>query len=179
MKNLLILLCLSTLFGCGEPQPATDTSGPYYVAAPDLLYFRNIRQTHYRQLAAAREGVDLYEPRTWVEVQSGPGWKPQLAVNWLEDEAYFFLQLEAFDGAYAEPFTWYWGEEENLDSMVVERFDLESQFTIAQLLKIQLEKGSDFYLLEANGTKRPFLVDGAARTNMLVALQDYFRLLGE
>ena len=178
MKFLIILLPLFFFGSCSNAPNEQMERTAFFLAAPELLYFRNLRQTAYTQLPSPKEGMDLYEPKGWPGIGGGAGFNPQIAINWLEDEAYLFLELRSFDGSYTQPFSWSWEINGERDSSVVDPYDLSAQVDLAEQLMNLLSNEGRIWLHLSDGEAIEILADVRERQLLGTCFRDYFRLVG-
>ena len=90
---LLFVACLQK----EEPKPFVGDK-TFYTAAPNLLYFKNVRSSYYYRSRKPNSKKDLYDFRKFERTSKRPVLLPRIVNNWLEDETYIFLERNKFPG---------------------------------------------------------------------------------
>ena len=110
-KNMFLsFLCilLTACSGPGSRQNNTSSGPQYQTTAPSLLYFKNIRSINYEQSEQPGTRIELYRLRQFSQPAKEPLLVPTIANNWLEDEAFIFLEPVDFGQPWARPITIRW-----------------------------------------------------------------------
>ncbi|MBR9921280.1 MAG: hypothetical protein GYB31_10615 [Bacteroidetes bacterium] len=179
MFNKLLLLIFAPILlffmACSEAPPETDTDSSFYVAPPDLLYFRNIRQTAYSNPESPKEGLDLYIQNRWVEDEAYLGIKPTLVINWMEDQAYIMLQWQ---GVESNPDSIWWKTDTATGSFAWEDGNLEKQWAYARQIRDLLQQNAQIRLSPNADTDRIAFEDSGLREAFLITMRDYLKLVG-
>lgn len=180
MKNYWIAsLFLTVLFACGPSgQQGGNGTGErlFRTTAPSLLYFKNMRSSYYRVEEQPQSRIELYRSSRFEETAYRPIIYPIIVNNWLEDEAYLFLQPNEYEGGYLAPLTF---AQDTLPGS--ERFLLQPATPLRQrelglLIYDGLLKGEPWYVAAADSALVPLFRQGSDRQAFLSTVQDYLRL---
>jgi hypothetical protein len=181
MKNTLILLVLPLfLLACSssEPPREVDTTSPYYVAPPSLLYFKNVRSAYYYQSRKPKTRVDMYKLRKFEYSRERPVLYPVIVNNWMEDQAYIFIEKNDFSQGFSDSLLVRWSKVEDTSGIYALPFpSKDEQFRFARQLYQSLKQN---HSLEVKTTKEnwiPIFKDGQDRMNFMTTLRDYERLI--
>lgn len=178
MKNPVLLFILCILFVACEGPPAdsqADTSSRFYVPQPSLLYFNNMRSSQYDKTQQANTRIDVYRHRKWEETTSRPLLIPLIVSNWMQDEAYLFLETNPFERGFMEPLTvrTVGGERQDTSRLVLENRSKEGQLDFATHLQHHLLNNQPLWIQNAQ-QEWDLLFDNAEdRGLFLLVMKDY------
>jgi hypothetical protein len=183
MKNTLILL-LAPLFllACfsSERPKEVDTSSPFYVTPPSLLYFKNVRSAYYYQNRKPNTRMDMYKLRKFEYSRDRPVLVPVIVNNWMEEQAYIFIEKNDFSGGFSDSLLVRWSKAEDTSGVYALPFpSKDEQFRFARQIYQSLKQN---HLLEVKTAREdwvPVFKDGQDRMNYMTTLRDYERLISK
>ena len=185
MKNYFSLaLILAILFahGCKVETPAMSeaTNDPRFrVAAPNKLYFKNIRQIDYRQSALESNQPEVYIHADWPRQQTDH-WRLAIEDHWLVDEAYlrFIPPAQLTDST-----QWIIHIPADQPQPAVQHLDLNSpasQYEAGkQLLQCLLTQKTISLYTEGGSHRYELFTVEADQKSGMTTLQDYFQLVSK
>lgn len=182
MKNCLFALFIwaSLSFSCQTPPgQSTATGDPrFQTTAPSLLFFKNMRSAYYETQEQPQTRIELYRLRRFATSSSQrPILIPIIANNWLADEAYLFIQPNAFEKGFAEPYTVFWEDDGTAGSRTLHPMDVNQQYEFALEVYERLAKGYALQALCADSTLAPIFDQQEDRLNFMTVVKDYLRLI--
>lgn len=179
MKNMLMCALFGTLlFGCGQPpEQSTKATGErrFHTTAPSLLYFKNMRSTQYAMEEQARSRIELYRHKQFGSAGERPAVYPIIANNWLQDEAYLFLERGSAPAKLYEPLT-FTADTTGSDFLILSGQRPEQQYELALDLYEGLQNGNHWYIKQLDGKFASLYQAGNTRAAFLLTLQDYLKL---
>lgn len=164
------------LASCGEApsgQQAGEGDQRFRTTQPSALYFKNMRSTQYKMQEQPKSRIELYRHKKFADNSL---LLPVIAHNWLQDEAYLFLQPNPAAPALSKPLQF------TTDTTTVEQALTLDPPTPAQQYEtaLQLYKGmqaeKDWYIRQQNGSFQPLYTEGNERTAFLTTVRDYLKL---
>lgn len=173
----LMLLC-----ACGNGgEPATDGEEKddrmFRTTPPSLLYFKNMRSTNYSVEEHPNTRVELYRLRRFGETTQHPLLIPLIANNWMEDEAYLFIEPNKFEGGFYDTLRVFWSAGDDSSGVYeLARAGLPQQYEFARGLAESMRKGHELRVLTAEADTVPIFDDQASRSHFLTTVRDYERL---
>lgn len=180
MKTSWAVLCLFLISAACSPdysdrQKATGDRR-FRTTPPSLLYFKNMRSTQYAVEEQPRSRIERYRLNKYERVSGHPVLYPVIANNWLEDEAYLFLQPNDWEAGFMSPLT---VSKDTVWSDAVVRLQPqtpEQQYELGIQLYESLKRGEDWYAVAADSTFAPLFEEGNERTYFLTTVRDYLKL---
>ncbi|HKK79134.1 MAG TPA: hypothetical protein VJ933_05875 [Phaeodactylibacter sp.] len=179
MKNMLMGLVLgSLLLSCGPaPQEGDNATGEsrFHTTPPSLLYFKNMRSTTYTMEEQPKSRIELYRHKKFGSAGDRPAVYPIIANNWLQDEAYLFLERGNTSMPLQEPLT-FTVDTTRSNFLRLQGTQPGQQYDLALNLYNGLQSGKRWYIKQRNGQFAPLYHEGNERTAFLVTLRDYLKL---
>ena len=179
MKIKSIATCLlGLLFACSSPDtPAEGQRSLFRTTQPSHLYFKNIRSNSYQMETQTGTRVDLYQLRSSADTKGRPMLYPVIADNWMEDEAYIFLEPNDFTEGFSDTLRVAWRTQRDSGRYELAPHNREGQFRFAQQLYEGLRAGYRFHIRTADGDYAPLFQNNRDRRNFLTTLRDYNKLI--
>ncbi|MCB0560266.1 MAG: hypothetical protein H6573_21290 [Lewinellaceae bacterium] len=178
-KNILFSTLCILLAGCTGPESTkseASAGSPYRTTAPSLLYFKNIRSTYYEQSEQPGARIELYRLRQFSQPAKEHVLIPVIANNWLEDEAFIFLEPVDFGQPWAQPLTVRWQGEKDSGLYRLQPANVDKQYELALQLYESLLAGHQLNALAADSTWAPLMESKNTRGYYLTTIRDYLRL---
>ncbi|MEL6926847.1 MAG: hypothetical protein AAFO94_22595, partial [Bacteroidota bacterium] len=99
IKVLILLWFLGGLLSCEVPSAQKEFTGDkqFRTTDPSRLYFSNMRSGSYFNRRKPNTKVDLYTLRKFSREKERPILYPIIVNNWLQDEAYVFIERNQYD----------------------------------------------------------------------------------
>ncbi len=79
-----------------ESQPIKNKSKLFSTTDPSKLYFNNIHSIHYYRDRKQGTKLDIYRHKKFSRTNKRPIIYPLIVNNWMEDEAYLFIEENEF-----------------------------------------------------------------------------------
>lgn len=173
----LFLLGLS-LISCSEPTKPTSTDSAFYVKDPNYLYFKNMRAYYYEESKGPGENsntrMNIYKLRKFSTAKDRPILFPLLIDNWIQDEAYLFL--ESNDYPILDPITINTVVNTDTLQFQLDQGKPQQQWEMAQQIASFLEADQPVFILDTARQSVPIFADANDRLNFLTTIKDYRRL---
>lgn len=154
---------------------------PFFVDDASHLYFKNMRAYYYDESAGPgannTERMNLYKLRKFSTTLDRPILFPVIVDNWVKDEAYLFIEKNAYRGGFKDPLTVLAIESMDTTSIELTRPNINTQLEFAELIEARLNNEQDLLVLDSAGVSVPLFVDKQDRLNFLTALKDYQKLV--
>ena len=141
-----------------------------------MLYFKNIRSTYYEQSEQPGARIELYRLRQFSQPAKEHVLIPVIANNWLEDEAFIFLEPVDFGQPWAQPLTVRWQGEKDSGLYRLQPANVDKQYELALQLYESLLAGHQLNALAADSTWAPLMESKNTRGYYLTTIRDYLRL---
>ncbi|HKK74874.1 MAG TPA: hypothetical protein VJ953_07380 [Saprospiraceae bacterium] len=177
----VIFLSLLSLFSCENPATEgsqSDTENPFFVRDPNHIYFKNVRSYYYTESLAPggkpSERMNVYQLRKFTDTKERPLIYPKIIDNWIEDEAYLFL--EGNDYPMAIPLTLFVAEGRDTSIIRMERPTPEVQWATAQKITEALEAERSLFILNEAREREPIFEQKTDRLAFLTTIKDFRRL---
>lgn len=169
------LICIACSPDSTERQKGTGDRR-FRTTPPSLLYFKNMRSTQYTVEEQPKSRIELYRLSKFEIATKRPALYPVIANNWLEDEAYLFLQPNDWEAGFLSPLTL--SQDTNWTAHIVQLSPPtpERQYELGMRLYNTLRRGELWYAAAADSTFAPVFKDGDERAYFLTTVQDYLRL---
>ncbi len=179
MKKIIFLLIYVTIcFGCQKnDKPKTFTGDKQFKTTdPSRLYFNNIRSTSYYSSRKRNTKIDIYKARKSAQTDKRPILYPMIVDNWLDNEAYLFLEKNKYS-KFADPLTIKAERDTILQTFVIDVFNKKNQYAFAENIYNSLNDRQTLSVKTKDGTFVPILQNYQDKTNFVMTLNDYFRLI--
>ena len=177
MFRIFLSLFLGSLcFACTDPDRASTATNDrqFRVADPNELYFRNVRATNYRQIPGETHYQDVYRYGTIEEQRTRPQLFAQLVLNWLEDEAYLFVEPNSVADSFTRPLTL---TDEQGERIVLGGKSPQQHLEFAEAIATRLNADLSLSLVDLEGKSVPILKDRRERETFLITLADFRALV--
>lgn len=179
MKNILMFLPFALLiYACGG-SPGQDEQGTgdrrFHTTQPSLLYFKNMRSTQYTMEEQPQSRIELYRHEKFGQKNALPPVFPIIANNWLQDEAYLFLQAQADQSGLHTPLT-FASDTTGSELIILDSPRPEKQYELAMQLYDGLKAKKQWYVKQQDGQFLPIYQKGEGKTAFLLTVRDYLKL---
>ena len=183
---LLLFLAVSIFWGFScqnstEPKEVTDTSSPFYVDDADHLFFKNTRAYYYDQSMGPGQDnsqrMHLYQLKKFSNTKDRAILFPVIVDNWIKDEAYLFVETNAYQEGYAYPLSVFAITGQDSLYFQLERKDIPGQLAFARNISKKLKEGHNLYIRTATDRFDPLLSDPSDQLNFQTTVKDYERLI--
>jgi len=208
LRFLMVLITLLLLIACesGQQQGQKADGNPaFHTTAPSLLYFKNMRSSYYQMEEQPGSRIELYRLNRFDDTQSRPILYPIIANNWLQDEAYLFLEKNDYEKGFAEPLkvkvinseggsgkaesgsgnsprrasaTLREGENGENSKVILELSPVSvlKQYELAMKIYEALRAQKAIQVQDAEGNWQPIFEDKQDRQHFMSSVRDYLRL---
>lgn len=180
MKFPLIVGFICLIFTtCSSPEAPKPFTGDktFYTAAPNLLYFKNVRSAYYYRSRKPNSKKDLYDFRKFEKTTSRPILYPTIVNNWLEDESYIFLERNRYP-YFADSLVLHVGLSADSSATKIRMTvpSKKAQYEMATEIYESMRKGKALSVLTKNQEWVPIFREGSDRTNFMIVMKDYLKL---
>lgn len=182
MRIWYTFFLLSTLIvgACGgEGPPPAEDAGPktiFHTTPPSQLYFKNIRSTSYYSERKKHSEMDIYRLRKFSTTRKRPILYPLIIQNWLEDEAYLFVEPNDYLYNFADKLPIRWLEEGKEQQLTLPYRGKEEELAFAEAIYQALLAGHQLEIKVIDHGWVPLFKDGGDRQHFLITMRDYLRL---
>lgn len=177
MKNYIILICsLLALPNCGDTPPGQQKSEGdkrFHTTQPSALYFKNMRSTQYKMKEQPKSRIELYQHKKLAE---NTPVLPVIAHNWLQDEAYLFLQPNPNAAELAQPLQFTTDTTAAEETIKLAPPTPAQQYETALRLYKGLKAEKGWFIRQQNGNFQPLYREGNERAAFLTTVRDYLKL---
>jgi hypothetical protein len=135
-----------------------------------------MRSTQYTVDEQPRSRIELYRLSKFEPVTKRPAIYPVIANNWLEDEAYLFLQTNVWEAGFLSPLTISQDTSWSLEVLQLQPPTPVQQYELGLRLYESLKRGEVWYAAAADSTFAPLFEDGDERSYFLTTVRDYLKL---
>jgi hypothetical protein len=136
-----------------------------------------MRSVYYETQEQPQTRIELYRlRRIGSNSPQRPLLIPVIANNWLADEAYLFIQPNAFEKGFAEPITVFWEDDGTTGTHSLQTMDINHQYEFALELYERLAKGYALQTLCADSSLTPIFDQQKDRVDFMTVVKDYLRL---
>lgn len=168
-----------TGLSCQGPEPQKVYTGEeqFRTTDPSRLYFNNIRSTQYYRKRKPNTKMDLYRHRKLSFKDERPIIHPVIVNNWMEDEAYIFIEKNDYKGGWSDTLTVRWAVEDSIGGYFY--LDVPSRPNMLEFsgkVYEALRKGRQMAAKDREGNFIPIFEDSADRMAYQATLRDYYRL---
>ncbi|MEQ8704064.1 MAG: hypothetical protein RIC19_09105 [Phaeodactylibacter sp.] len=180
MKTSWAVVGLFLIFAACSPNSTERQKGTgdrrFRTTPPSLLYFKNMRSIQYTVEEQPKSRIELYRLNKYEEVRQRPVLYPLIANNWLEDEAYLFLQPNDWADGFLSPLTLSQDTAWSAPILQLQPPTPGEQYALGMQLYESLKRGEGWYVAAADSTFAPIFDDGDERAYFLTTVQDYLKL---
>lgn len=180
MKKIIISGMIGLLLAaCGERSAPQDKKAPrpeYRTTAPSLLYFKNMRSSYYQMAEQPESRIELYRLRKFSPPLREPLLVPVIANNWLEDEAYLFLETAGNGSAFATPLTVRWEGQDKAAPYQLQPASAARQQELALQVYEGLQEGRRLEAMAADSSWVSLFENREFRGHYITTVRDYLRL---
>jgi len=177
-KFIYLLICLSFLWTCESNKPPKAFNGErqFQTTDPARLYFKNIRSVAYYRTRKLHSEIDIYQVRKFSRTDKRPIIYPQILDNWLDNEAYIFVEKNAFP-KFASPLT-IKAESDSLSmTFDIDIFNKKNQYEFATNIFNSLKKGQELSVKTKEEAFVPIFQNYQDKSNFLMTMRDYYSLI--
>jgi len=177
-KTFLIFLLIG-IFSCGDissKRIVNNTKIPYRTTDPSKLYFKNIKSIAYYVQTVEPNRMEKYTFRKFDKSNEQPNLYPLIINNWMEDEAYIFLEKNDFPN-WADPMTIQVKADTATYDIQMLRAGKEHQYDFAEKLFQNIQAKNDLSVKVSDSTYLPFLQNYRDRIYFMTVMKDYYRLI--
>jgi hypothetical protein len=180
LQRLLCLLALCFLIACqvdnaSSESPKTEKS-PYHTTAPSLLFFKNMRSTYYTMEEQAKSRIELYRHARFQENNQRPLLIPVIANNWMEDEAYLFLEKAPYQNGYANPLTIRLVSGEGEEEIQLAPANVDNQYALSIKLYESIKASNSIMVKDSSGQWVGVLEEKSDRMYYTTTVRDFLKL---
>ena len=174
MRILLLFLFGCTIACTDVNRTSTATDDPrFHTDDASELFFRNTRQNKYLELPQLTEGQDVFRFYQLRESKSNPQIYGLIVLNWLEDEAYFFVETNDYPQDFKKPLTVVTATGKEL---ILTDYAPAAQLEFGESLARWLNQNEELSVISGTGATIRVFRDRDERTAFLTALGDFLRL---
>lgn len=181
MKIPLLLLLFLIFFACETP-PTDASRQPdeiFRTTDPSRLYFKNMRAYYYQEDTKPGTKMDTYTLKKFNSADSRPILTPIIVNNWLQDEAYLFLEKNAHPSLAGNSL--YFRSLGSVTNETLEFeltiFDKQSQYDLASFLHTHIRAGHTLEVSTDHQEWYSIFNDKKDRGYFLQTMDDYYRLI--
>ncbi len=141
------LFLFFSLVSCGKEQAVSpEGASVFQVSDPSHLFFKNMRSNQYIQTTQPNTRIDQYRLRQWDLDKDRPLLVPVIVDNWMQDEAYLFVETNAYQPGFAEPLTVQWSTEEEQGQIALEQRQPADQRTFLLAVYDAIDRGANLQI---------------------------------
>lgn len=180
IRFLLLFAILVSSTTCSQPEPQKTFLGDkqFRTTPPSRLYFNNVRSVYYYKERKPNTKIDLFTLRKMYKGNAYPILIPRIINNWMKDEAYIFLENNAYP-QFSDSVMVQW-EHETIDSLkgtyLMTRRTKKQQYEFAGKLFESLTNAHELSIQNEQGEWIPFFDNFDDRMNYIATLKDYYKL---
>lgn len=179
MKKYIILpVCLFFYFGCQQNTSSTTyaSNSKFSTNDPARLYFKNIRSIAYYHTRKPNSKIDIYELKKKVYSDKRPILYPMILDNWLDNEAYLFLEknefIDFFDLLTIK------AEQDTITTLFeIDVFSKDQQYEFATKIYEALKERQTLTVKTKKEIFVPIFENYQDKSNFIITMNDYFRLI--
>lgn len=179
MKKIIFLfICFVFCDACEENSEPKVFSGnkQFQTTDPSRLYFNNIRSAAYYSSRKKNSKIDIYKSRKLAQTDKRPILYPMIVDNWLDNEAYIFLEKNDYR-KFADPLTVKAVKDSIENTFVIDVFNKKNQYAFAEDIYNALIDRQALSVQTKDGTFVPILADYRDKSNFIMTVADYFKLI--
>lgn len=179
MKKIIFLTIYTIFyFGCQEVSKPKPFSGDkqFRTTEPSKLFFNNVRSGYYYRTRKPNTKMDIYKIRKFSMTDKRPIMYPMIVNNWLEDEAYLFLEKNAYN-SFIEPIQIRNAQDSLAQTFEITVFNKKNQYEFARKIYTNLKEGNLLEIKTKNNTFVPIFQNYEDKSNFMMTMRDYYRLI--
>jgi len=177
-KYTILLISLFFYFGCQQNTPKTTVVGSskYSTIDPARLYFKNIRSIAYYRTRKPNSKIDIYQSKKKIYTDKRPILYPLIVDNWLDNEAYLFLEKNNFI-SFFDPLTIKAEQDTSTTTFEIAVFNKDNQYEFATKIYEALKKRETLSVKTKEEIFVPIFENYQDKSNFIMTMNDYFRLI--
>ena len=180
MKCLFsFFVCLLFISACTSPEPQKEFTGDrqFRTTDPSRLYFNNIRSTDYYRNRKPGTRIDLYRHRKLSFKDDRPVLHPVIVNNWMKDEAYIFIEKNAYRNGWSDTLTVRWSQGDTLSGTYELPLGTRpAMYEFAGKIYGAMKDKQQLQVKDKFGNFTPILSDGTDRSAFQMVMRDYYKL---
>jgi hypothetical protein len=182
MKKLIIAVFIGSLifFACQQPEPQKVFTGDkqFRTTDPSRIYFKNMRQVYYYLENRKGSKVNIFWLRKYTKTKVRPIIYPKIVNDWLEDEAYIFIENGFYPYFQEDSLQLMWSntEQDTSGILTLEVRSKKNQYEFAGKLYERLVEGDDFRMVNNQLDTVAIFEDRDDRIHFVTTMKDYYRL---
>ncbi len=180
MRFFPIFITLVSYTTCTQPEPQKEFLGDkqFRTTHPSRLYFNNVRSAYYYKDRKPNTKIDLFTLRKVYKGKAYPTLVPKIVDNWMKNEAYIFLENNAYP-YFTDSILVKW-QHETIDTLqgeyIMTRRTKKQQYEFAGKLFESLTNSHELSIKNKKGEWIPLFDNFDDRMNYIATLKDYYRL---
>lgn len=151
-----------------------DTENRYRVTAPSQLYFKNIRSANYSEKKLPNK-MDVYKLKKFSTTNERPIIYPTIIHNWMGDEAYIFIEKNAY-AHYGDSLIINWRQAESNGQFHLALPTRDDQYDFVENIYDHIKKGDELFLKTKSQKDVPIFQNLEDRKHFVITLNDYYKL---
>lgn len=173
-----LLFGVSFLWTCESNNSPKAFTGDrqFQTTDPSRLYFKNIRSIAYYRTRKLHSEIDIYQVRKFSRTDKRPIIYPQILDNWLDNEAYIFVEKNAFS-KFASPLTIKSESDSLSTTFEIDVFNKKNQYEFATSIFNSLNKGQELSVKTKEEGFVPIFQNYQDKSNFMMTIRDYYRLI--
>ncbi len=177
-KNIFLFVYVLFCFGCEQNSTPKAFSGTpkYKTTDPARLYFNNIRSIAYYRTRKLHSEIDIYQLKKKAQTVARPIIHPMIVDNWLDNEAYLFLEKNDFR-QFFNPLTIKIEQDTSSTIVAINVFNKGKQYDFAAKIYAALKARQTITVKNKEGQFIPILENYQDKSNFMITMTDYFRLI--
>jgi len=174
----IVLLVFFCLISCERvPEPKQFSGNPLYrTTDPSRLYFNNIRSNSYYRQRKTNTKIDIYKYRKLKISRKEPLIQAKIVNNWLQDEAYIFIDKNDYVGGFSDTLTVQWQADSTSGYHYLALANKKNQYDFAQAIYESIEARHSLSVKTLKNGFVPVFDNREERVNFRTTLNDYYKL---
>jgi len=176
--RLLFLILFVGLLSCERVPEEKQFSGDplYRTTDPSRLYFNNIRSNAYYRERKPNTRIDIYKFRKLKINREEPLIQPKIVNNWMQDEAYVFIDKNNYLGGFTDTLTVQWESDSTSGYHYLALANKKNQYDFAKAIYESIEARHRMKVRTQKNGFVPVFDDREERVNFRTTLNDYYKL---
>lgn len=177
-KYIFLFIGILFYLGCQQNKPPKEFSGnpKFQTTDPARLYFKNIKSVAYYRTRKPHSDLDIYQLKKKVQTNERPIIHPMIVDNWLDNEAYLFLEKNDYS-QFFDPLTIKIDQDTSANIFTIDLFNKDNQYNFAAKIYEALKARWALSVKNKDKTFVPILVHYQDKANFMATMTDYFRLI--
>jgi len=178
IKYIYLLLCISFFLACESNKSPKKITGDrqFQTTDPSRLYFKNIKSVAYYRTRKRHSEIDIYQVRKFSRTNKRPILYPQILDNWLDNEAYIFIEKNAFP-KYASPLTIKATKDTLSTIFEIDIFNKKNQYEFVENIYQALKNRAELSVKTKEESFVPIFQNYQDKSNFMMTIRDYYRLI--